>query len=101
MELSIKVLVDFFGPLNSTIEAGVPRFPPTIVCHNTNDKVVDIASSKKLDGLLGTIKHQFLAYTEDNLKQGNHPFIQDGPADKDSRMKAKSWVVSHLPPVGK
>jgi dienelactone hydrolase len=97
----VKVLVDFFGPLNPTIEARVARFPPTFIRHNTKDMVVDVAFSRKLDGLLGSIKHDFFAYTEDNLPQGHHPFIQDGPADKDSREKAKDWIVSHLKPGGK
>lgn len=97
----VKVLVNFFGPLNATIEAGVARFPPTFIRHNTKDLIVSVAFSQKLDGLLGSIKHDFFAYTEDNPQQGNHPFKQDGPADKDSRKKAKDWVTSHLPPGGK
>jgi dienelactone hydrolase len=97
----VKVLVDFFGPLNGAIEAGVARFPPTFIRHNTNDQVVNVAFSQKLDRLLGSIEHDFFACTEENLRQGHHPFVIDGPADKDSRQKAKDWIVSHLPPVGK
>ena len=37
---TVQVLVDFFGPLNSTIKGGVARFPPTFICHNTLDELV-------------------------------------------------------------
>jgi carboxymethylenebutenolidase len=99
---TVKVLVDFFGPLNPKIEAEVARFPPTFIRHNTKDLVVDVKFSRKLDGLLGTIEHDFFEYDkESNFPLGHHPFIQDGPADKDSREKAKAWIVKHLKPVGK
>jgi hypothetical protein len=31
---------------------------------------------------------------------GHHPFIEDDPQDKNSREKAKDWIVNHLPLVG-
>jgi carboxymethylenebutenolidase len=97
----IKVLVDFFGPLNSKIETGASGFPPTAIFHNTNDMVVPVNNSDRLNTLLGPVTHDLVKYTENNLAQGHHPFVQDGPADKDSRKKATEWIVKHLPPGGK
>lgn len=96
-----KVLVDFYGPLNSTIEAGTARFPPTFICHNVADQVVSIANSERLKSLLGAVEHDFLKCTDGDPRFGHHPFIEDDPADKDSRKQAKDWIVSHLPPAGK
>jgi carboxymethylenebutenolidase len=98
---TVKVLVDFFGPLNPTIEAGVARFPPTFIRHNKCDKVVDAAFSRTLDGLLGTIEHDFVEYKENNLPYWHHPFVENGEADNDSREKAMGWILKHLKPGGK
>jgi dienelactone hydrolase len=97
----VKVLVDFFGPLNATIEAGVARFPSTFICHNAADDVVPIVNSQRLDKLLGTVEHEFLTCTDGDPEFRHHPFIEDDPQDKDSRKKAMDWIVNHLPPVGK
>lgn len=97
----VKVLIDFFGPLNAMIKSGVSRFPPTFMFHNKGDQIVGIENSRQLDGLLGSIKHELVEYTESNPMQGNHPFVQDGTADKESRKKATAAIMSHLPPGGK
>jgi carboxymethylenebutenolidase len=98
----VKVLVDFFGPLNPTIEAGIAKFPPTFIRHNAQDLVVEPAFSRTLDGLLGAIEHDFFEYTkESNLPYRHHPFVENGEADKDSREKAKDWILKHLKPGGK
>jgi dienelactone hydrolase len=97
----VKVLVDFFGPLNATIEAGVARFPPTFICHNAADDVVPIVNSQRLDKLLGTVEHEFLTCTDGDPEFFHHPFIEDDPQDKDSREKAQDWILKHLKPGGK
>ena len=99
----VKVLIDFFGPLNNTIRPNVGRFPPTFIFHNKNDGWVDISDSQELDGLLGAIPHKLVEYDEINPKPllRNHPFVQDGRADKDSRAKATAEIRKHLPPGGK
>jgi dienelactone hydrolase len=98
---TVQVLVDFYGPLNATIEAGIAKFPPTFIRHNKDDQFVSVEDSKKLKGLLGSIPCDFDTYTENNLLQGHHPFIKGGTADKDSRQKARDWIVLHLPPGGR
>ena len=96
-----KVLVDFFGPINSKIENGIGNFPPTIILHNKNDVIVEYENSTKLNNLLSTlVEHQLVDYDENFEQQGNHPFRPNGPADLDSRKKATDWVVEHLPPTG-
>jgi dienelactone hydrolase len=99
---TVKVLIAFFGPLNNKIRANVARFPPTFMFHNTNDGWVDVQDSRDLDGLLGAIPHKLVEYTETNPGPllRNHPFVQDGPADKDSRAKATAEILKHLPPGG-
>jgi dienelactone hydrolase len=98
----VKVLVDFFGPIggNPIIASGVPRFPPTIIFHNTADLVVDfLANSKKLDGMLpSSVEHLLVPYTEASPSEFNHLFIENGPADVDSRKQAKEWVLKYLAP---
>jgi dienelactone hydrolase len=100
---TVKVLIDFFGPLNDTIKSGVARFPPTFIFHNNNnDMFVDVEDSRTLDRLLGkTIPPRLTEYTESNPRYGNHPFVEDGTADKDSREKATAEIKKHLPPGGK
>jgi dienelactone hydrolase len=98
----VKVLVDFFGPIegNSTIAAGVGKFPPTLILHNSGDKIVTFGpNSKALDAMLpGSVEHLLVSYAENFPELGCHPFIPNGVADVDSRKKATDWVVGHLPP---
>lgn len=97
---TVKVLADFFGFLTPTIRSGVSRFPPTIIFHNKNDKIVSVQNSKDLDRLLpGTIDHQFVPYDE-QWPVMNHAFKPDGAVDVDSRSKATDWFTKHLPPTG-
>ncbi|MBK8025104.1 MAG: dienelactone hydrolase family protein [Chloroflexi bacterium] len=97
---TVKVLADFFGFLTPTIRGGVTRFPPTIIFHNKNDKIVSVQNSKDLDRLLpGTIVHQFVPYDE-QWQLMNHAFKPDGAVDVDSRSKATDWFTTHLPPTG-
>jgi dienelactone hydrolase len=98
----VKVLVDFFGPIegNSIIAAGVARFPPTLILHNSKDGIVKfVPNSKALDGMLpGSVEHLLVEYSEDFPKYYCHPFIPDGEPDVDSRKRATDWVLRHLPP---
>ena len=64
------------------------------------DDVVPIVNSDRLDTLLGAIEHDLLRSTDGDPRFGHHPFIENG-LDKAPRKKAKSWVLSHLPPGGK
>ena len=48
---TVKALADFFGFLTPTIRAGVGKFPPTIILHNQNDRVVSVHDSEELNRL--------------------------------------------------
>jgi dienelactone hydrolase len=97
-----KVLVDFFGPVfdNGTIASGAGKFPPTIILHNRKDGLVVIAHSNQLVELLTAqgIAHRFVPYSEDNPQFRNHPFLEGGPADVDSRKQATECTGTHLRP---
>jgi len=99
----VKVLVDFFGPIegNPIIAAGVGKFPPTLMLHNTRDDIVKfVPNSKALDGLLPrSVEHVLVSYSENFPTMGCHPFIPNGDADVDSRKKATDWILKHLPPT--
>lgn len=97
----VKVLVDFFGPIkdNAVIAAGVAKFPPTIIFHDENDKVVPFEDSENLNGLLGAIEHRLVPNKELWPEYRHHPFTPGGPADLDSRKQATEWAVKHLPPT--
>jgi predicted esterase len=98
---TVKVLADFFGFLTPTIRAAIGSFPPTIIFHNKNDRIVPVANSEDLDRLLpSTIHHQFVAPYDEDWQEVNHAFKPGGPADVDSRSKATDWFVQHLPPTG-
>jgi carboxymethylenebutenolidase len=99
---TVKVLIDFFGPLNAKIRAGIARFPPTFIFHNDDDKIVDVENSRELDRLLGTTTPpRLMEHKESNPRYRNHPFVKDGKADKESREKATAEILKHLPPGGK
>ena len=97
---TVRVLADFFGFLTPTIRVGVSRFPPTIIFHNTNDRIVPVENSADLDGLLGgTVVHQFVQYDE-QWQEVNHAFKPGGHADVDSRSQTTDWFAKYLPPDG-
>jgi len=98
----VKALADFFGFLTPTIEAGIKKFPPTIIFHNEKDRIVPfIDNSKKLDKLLTTssMVHDLVTYNK-IWDEYNHAFPSGSLADVDSQAKATSWFVTYLPPVG-
>lgn len=98
----VQVLADFFGFLTPTIRSGVSRFPPTIILHNKNDRIVPISNSKDLDELLpSTIDHQLVLPYDEQWQQVNHAFKPGGAADIDSRSKTTQWCKKYLPPIGK
>jgi carboxymethylenebutenolidase len=97
-----KVLADFFGPVDSTIEGGVGHFPPTIIFHNQDDELVVVAkSSSPLNDLLTSkkIDHDFRTYKETGQFR-NHPFAPGGDADKDSRERLTKWFAEYHAPIG-
>ena len=99
---TVKALADFFGFLTPAIEAGVARFPPTIIFHNKNDRIVKVVNSETLDRLLPTsIDHEFVPAYDEQWKEVNHAFKPGDHADVDSRSRATAWFVKHLPPTGK
>jgi dienelactone hydrolase len=99
----VKVLVDFFGPIenNTIIASGVAKFPPTIIFHNKNDKVVTyLPNSNTLNGMLpSSVEHRLVSYDDGSPQYRFHPFVEDGPADMDSRKQATEWVLKYLPLV--
>jgi dienelactone hydrolase len=97
----VRVLADFFGPVDATIKAKVGNFPPTIIFHNNGDQLVPVTNSKNLDKELTSkkIEHDFRTYNETG-QFANHPFKPDGAADKDSRERLTKWFVKRLPPTG-
>jgi dienelactone hydrolase len=98
---TVKALADFFGFLTDTIREEVSRFPPTIILHNKNDRIVPVADSRDLNRLIpGTITHQCVEYDE-QWQIFNHAFKPGGAADADSQSKATKWFVKHLPPTAK
>jgi carboxymethylenebutenolidase len=98
---TVKVLADFFGFLTPTIRGGVSSFPPTIILHNKNDRIVSVQNSEELDRLLPrTIDHQFIPYDE-QWQEVNHAFKPGGAADVGSRSKTTDWFTKHLFPTGK
>jgi carboxymethylenebutenolidase len=97
---TVKALADFFGFLTPAIEAGVAKFPPTLILHNDKDKIVPVSNSERLDLLLpSTTAHKFVPYIEYWLEV-NHSFKPSGLVDVDSRKQATDWFSKHLPPVG-
>ena len=97
----VKALADFFGPLTTTIRACVGNFPPTIIFHNNNDRVVPVDFAVELDKLLpSTIDHRLIRYDELSPLD-NHAVQPGGEADRDSREKAKDCFAAHIPPVGR
>jgi carboxymethylenebutenolidase len=94
----VKVLADFFGPVDATITGAAGKFPPTIIFHNKHDKLVPVENSQELDKAL-TVDHFFVPpYTE--LGQPfQHPFKPGGFADTDSQKKTTEWFIKHLPPT--
>jgi dienelactone hydrolase len=108
---TVKVLANFFGFLAPEIKREeVAKFPPTIILHNGDDKIVDISYSNELNILLenANIKHQFEVYDEDwrvnyhgLLVEVDHSFKPGDSADVDSRKQTTNWFVNHLPPIGK
>jgi dienelactone hydrolase len=79
---TVKVLADFFGFLTPTIRGGVSRFPPTIIFHNKNDRmIVPVQNPEDLNRLLASaIDHQFIPYDE-QWQEWNHAFKPGGTAD--------------------
>jgi dienelactone hydrolase len=107
---TVKVLADFFGFITPAIKHKVAKFPPTIILHNGDDKIVDISYSYELNTLLenANIEHQFEVYDEEwlvnyhgLLVEVDHSFKPGDLADIDSRKQATNWFVNHLPPIGK
>jgi carboxymethylenebutenolidase len=94
----VKALADFYGFLTPAIQSGLGNFPPTIIFHNNPDQIVLVGNSEELDRLLpSTIAHELVTYDE-RTEPGYHAFRPGGPADLDSRVKAKDWFITHLPP---
>ena len=99
--IGLKVLADFFGFTTSTIQAGISRFPPTIIFHNVNDRIVSVQNSEKIEQLLASnkIDHQLVTYDE-KWQEVNHAFQPGKFADVDSRTQTVDWLAKHLPPTG-
>lgn len=93
---TVKAFVDFFGPVPATAISAAQNFPPTIIFHNTNDRVVPIdMHSRRLITALGGI-HEIHEYDE-SYREVNHSFRPGDAADSDSQQKTMDWLVKHLP----
>lgn len=97
----VKVLTDFYGFTTSTIQAKISSFPPTIIFHNINDRIVPVQESEKIAQLLASnkIEHQLVTYDE-KWQEVNHAFQPGKFADVDSRTQTVDWLAKHLPPTG-
>lgn len=96
-----KVLADFFGFLTDAIRKEVSKFPPTIVLHNKNDRIVSVENSRELDRLIpGTIDHRRVEYDE-QWQEINHAFKPGGAADVSSQSEVTKWFIKYLPPTAK
>lgn len=98
---TISAFVDYFGFLTPTIRAATRAFPPSIIFHNNDDRIVDVSNSEDLDKSLtaASVTHDFVRYTESWLDV-NHAFKPNGTADVNSRKLATDWIVKYLPPTG-
>jgi carboxymethylenebutenolidase len=105
---SVDVFVDFYGYVAPLLGAGVGKFPPTIIFHNEHDPVVRVSeNSKPLADAL-----EAAGITHDPVRpyrwyQGNwepgfgHAFQPGGRDDAASRAGTKTWLTTHMPPIGK
>jgi dienelactone hydrolase len=97
---SVRAFADFFGPFFQDIQPHVGKFPPTIIFHNKNDKIVLIGNSEELGRVLPSgLDHRLVPYVEVSPPL-NHAFRPGGKADIDSREKTREWFAAHLPPGG-
>jgi dienelactone hydrolase len=97
----VKALVDFFGYVSDQrICDNANRLPPTLILHNANDGVVQLALSsqpllKALDAT--TVPHDHCFYTDDhNPARKDHPFLPGGKADVDSRSRSLAWLKKYV-----
>ena len=106
---TVKVFADFYGLVSPLLSGGVAKFPPTIMFHNLGDPVVPVAVNSELlaDALaLAGIEHKpdrrpypwFNGHWEPGAF---HAFEPGSPDDVNSRNATKTWLTTHMPPVGK
>ena len=101
---TVKVFADFYGYVAPVLGAGVAKFPSTIIFHNEDDPIVPVVDNsgplaKALDGP-PRIDHEYYGY-KDNWERGFfHAFEPGGQADLDSRARTKTWLTTHMPPIG-
>jgi dienelactone hydrolase len=98
----IKALVDYFAHISDPkIFANVERLPPTLILHNTADKIVkiEVSSEPLLDALKkSAVVHDHCFYDDANPSWRDHPFLPGGKADVDSRARSLTWLKTHLMP---
>lgn len=94
---SVAFLADFFGFLTPAIRSGAALFPPTIIFHNQNDRIVDVDNSRELARIIprGT-DHELHEYNQ-RYREVNHDFEPGSAADRDSRVKTMEWCEKYLP----
>lgn len=98
-----KVLADFFGPIDPTIEGDVGSFPPTIIFHTSTDHMVLVINSTNLHNRLVTAKVKCdppHIYPPEPGQFMDHAFRRGGHADTDSQKRLIKWFDEHLPPKG-
>lgn len=97
---TVSVLANFFGFLTPKIRAAVANFPPTVIFHNENDRIVDVSNSDDLNSLLPATVFRELVKYDENYFEVNHSFRPGGAADLDSQSKTVRWCETHLPATG-
>lgn len=93
---TVKTLVDYFGPVPPSAIREARKFPPTIIFHNKNDRIVPIDESSRR--LMANLRgdHEIHEYDE-SFREINHRFNPGGPADNDAQKKTLEWLAEYLP----
>lgn len=91
-EPRIKAMVDYYGFVPKTFKESM-KLPPTLIIHGTEDGVVWVSNSTRLDGVLTRQKvpHELKLYEGEG-----HGFR--GKAGDDADARAKAFLARYLKP---
>ena len=105
---TVKVFADFYGYVAPLLGAGVANFPPTIMFHNEHDPIVPVGGNSEplADALAAAgIAHEPVRpyrWYQGNWERGfGHAFEPGSPDDAASRVGTKTWLTTHMSPIGK
>ncbi|EYF01651.1 dienelactone hydrolase family protein [Chondromyces apiculatus] len=90
-EPRIGALVDYFGPLPDGVLDDARALPPTLVLHGDADRLVPLASTRKLEALLKRLgtPHEVVIYPGEG-----HGFF--GDAQRDAQRRTAVFLGRHL-----